>query len=139
MIEIARHEEGPVRITDTALITPAGRWPLLVVGPARLRWVEPDVSWLQLVFMAAIIALGLGARASWHGEPHGLPVLGAGLLLLVLGFWGASHRRPSVALLIEVDGAVIEAWRSEDEEAVQRVLTALEEARVLVAAPAARA
>lgn len=134
MRDVVLHEEGPVRISAAALVTPAGSWPLLTIGAARLRRVEPDVTLLQLLFIVGMILLGSGLKGWWRDEPWGPAATAAALALLALWGWRAALQQDAVAVVVEIDGESVEVWRTVDEAAAERLLVALEAARPLTPA-----
>lgn len=129
MAEATHLQEGPVRVTNTALVTPSGSWPLLAIGGARPVRVEPDVGWVQAIFVLAFVAVGIAIKRVLVGADHALPFFGAAAGLASLGLVAARRKRPIIALHIEHDGAQVEVWRSPDEAAVLRVVAAIEKAR----------
>lgn len=124
-------EEGAVRVTASTLITPAGSWPLLAIGGARTVRIEPDVGVVQGVFILALIAAAIGIKRLLGGGPWALAFLGLAAAIAAAGFVAARRRRPMIGLIIEHDGAAVEAWRSPDEAAVLRLAAAIERARPL--------
>jgi len=139
MREAVLHEEGPVRISATALVTPAGSWPLLTLGAARLRRVEPDVTLLQILFIVGMIALGSGLKGWWQGEGWGPGVTAAAVAVLAFWVWRAALQRDVLAVVVEIDGESVEVWRTRDEAAAERLLAAIESARPLAPVQLARA
>ena len=126
----ARHfEEGPVRVTATTLVTPAGSWPLLAIAGARPVRIEPEPGVLQGVFVLALIAGAVGLKRLFGDGEWALAFLGAGAALGGIGVSTALRRRPAIALQIDHDGSTVEVWRSADEAAVLRVVRAIEQAR----------
>ena len=123
------HEEGPVRVLPSSLVAPRGTWSLLAIGGARCVRMEPDVSWVQGIFLVAIVATAVALKGWWNGSAYALPFGATALALFVGGFLAARKNRPCYVLLIEHDGATIEVWRSFDEAAVQRTAAAIEKAR----------
>ncbi len=113
----------------SSLVAPRGTWSLLAIGGARCVRIEPDVSWIQGVFLVAIVATAVALKGWWSGSAYALPFGATALVLYAGGFVAARKRRACFALLIEHDGATIEAWRSFDEAAVQRAALAIEQAR----------